>query len=129
MIAQACSCVFCLSRLAKLPFIRPSREDLRPQASVCARLMCLGLPISFQNGLIGMGGMIVQSVVNPLGVAFIAGYLSIRFFMKLISRVSLNGFAIYVTAIGILVIILQLTGVMVDAPVEQAVQGLAALLG
>jgi len=62
-------------------------------------------------------------------VAFIAGYLSIRFFMKLISRVSLNGFAIYVTAIGILVIILQLTGVMVDAPVEQAVQGLAALLG
>ena len=36
--------------------------------------MHLGLPIAFQNGVIGVGGMIVQSIVNPLGVAFIAGY-------------------------------------------------------
>jgi len=74
IIAQACSCVFCLLRLSKLPFIRPSREDLRPQAAVCVRLMKLGVPIAFQNGVIGVGGMIVQSIVNPMGVTFIAGY-------------------------------------------------------
>jgi len=74
-------------------------------------------------------GSDLPAILVGMLVAFIAGYLSIRFFMKLISHVSLNGFAIYVTVLGILVIILQLTGVMVDAPVEQAVQGLAAFFG
>ena len=74
VIAQLCSCLFCLTRLAKLPFIRPSREDLRPEIPMCARLMRLGLPISMQNAIIGVGGMIVQTIVNPMGVTFIAGY-------------------------------------------------------
>lgn len=74
IIAQLCSCIFCLSRLAKLSFIRPSREDFKPEFKVCARLMRLGLPISLQNGIIGVGGMIVQTIVNPMGVSFIAGY-------------------------------------------------------
>ncbi len=74
VIAQGCSCLFCLLRLAKLPFIRPARSDMKPDASLCAKLMRLGLPISFQNAIIGVGGMIVQTIVNPLGVNFIAGY-------------------------------------------------------
>ncbi len=74
VIAQGCSCLFCLYRLSKLPFIRPKRSDLKPDAPLCARLMRLGLPISLQNGIIGVGGMIVQTIVNPMGVAFIAGY-------------------------------------------------------
>ena len=36
--------------------------------------MKLGVPVSLQNALISIGGMIVQAVVNPMGVAFIAGY-------------------------------------------------------
>jgi len=74
IIAQACSCLFCLYRLSHLPFIRPSREDLTPDHAICARLMRLGIPIAFQNGIIGVGGMIVQAIVNPMGVSFIAGY-------------------------------------------------------
>ncbi len=77
--------------------------------------------VSFGNDL--------PAILVGMAVAFVVGYLSIRFFMKLISRTSLNGFAIYVTALGILVIILQLTGVMMDAPAQQAVTGLAALIG
>ena len=53
-------------------------------------------------------GSDLPAILVGMLVAFIAGYLSIRFFMKLISHVSLNGFAIYVTVLGILVIILQL---------------------
>ena len=34
----------------------------------------MGLPVSLQNAIIAVGGMIVQRVVNPLGVTFIAGY-------------------------------------------------------
>ena len=73
--------------------------------------------ISFGNDL--------PAILLGMLVAFVSGYLAIRYFMKLISRVSLNGFAFYVIALGVLVIILQLTGVMTDAPAAQA---LAAFL-
>ena len=73
-IAQFCSCLFCLYRLSRIGFIRPARSDLRPDGEVCAHLMKLGLPVAAQNGVIGVGGMIVQSTVNTMGVSFIAGY-------------------------------------------------------
>ena len=74
IIAQACSCLFCLYRISRIAFVHPSREDYRPDRSMYGRLLRLGLPIAFQNGVIGVGGMIVQAIVNPMGVAFIAGY-------------------------------------------------------
>lgn len=74
VIAQVCSCLFCLYRLSRVPFVRPSREDLRLDQAVSPRLMKLGMPMAFQNGVIGLGGMLVQSIVNTWGVIFIAGY-------------------------------------------------------
>ena len=73
-IAQAGSSLFCLYRLSKIGFIRPSRADFRLDMGISGRLMTLGLPIAAQNGVIGLGGMIVQTIVNKLGVTFIAGY-------------------------------------------------------
>lgn len=74
IIAQGCSLVFCFYRLSKIAFIRPAREDFKPDFPVCKHLIHLSLPVAFQNAVIGFGGMIVQSVANPLGVTFIAGY-------------------------------------------------------
>jgi len=74
ILAQGCSLLFCLYRLSKIAFIRPSKQDLRPEGRVCGHLIRLSLPVAFQNAVIGVGGMIVQSVANPLGVTFIAGY-------------------------------------------------------
>jgi len=74
-------------------------------------------------------GSDLPAILVGVVMAFIAGYLSIRFFMKLISRVSLNGFALYVGILGVLVIILQLTGVMTDAPAVEAVSRLHSFLG
>lgn len=74
VIAQVCSCLFCLYRLSRVPFVRPAREDLRLNRAVAPRLMKLGMPMAFQNGVIGLGGMLVQSIVNTWGVLFIAGY-------------------------------------------------------
>lgn len=86
---------------------------------------------ALESGL-SFGNDLAAILVGML-VAFVAGYLSIRFFMKLISRVSLNGFALYVTALGILVIVLQFTGVMSDAPAVETLQGfirqVAAIFG
>lgn len=72
--AQVCSCLFCLYRLKGVTFLRMKKSDFAIDSRRCARLMKLGLPLSMQNGIIAIGGMIVQSVVNPLGVTFIAGY-------------------------------------------------------
>ena len=69
-------------------------------------------------------GSDLPAILLGVVVAGVTGYFAIRFFLRLIAKVSLNGFALYVTVIGILVIILQLTGVLTNAP-EAAVQGAA----
>lgn len=74
VIAQLCSFLFCLYRLSRIPFVRPSKADFHPEAAICGNLMRLGLPLSFQNAIIGVGGMVVQTIVNPFGVTFIAGF-------------------------------------------------------
>ena len=48
--------------------------------------------------------------------------------MKVISRMSLNGFALYVTLLGIVTLILQITGKL-DGASAQAAVALAASLG
>ena len=73
-VAQVCASLFCLWRLSRIGFIRPEKPDLRLDGAISRRLMLLGLPIAAQNGVIGLGGMIVQTIVNKLGVTFIAGY-------------------------------------------------------
>ena len=72
--------------------------------------------ISFGNDL--------PAIIVGMVVAAITGYLSIRFFMKLISKFSLNGFALYVTVLGIVVIILVATGVIGGDTAPQAAAAL-----
>ncbi len=74
VIAQAASFVFCLLRLRSVDFMRLRREHYVLDRACSLRLMRLGLPISAQNAVIAVGGMIVQTVVNRMGVSFIAGY-------------------------------------------------------
>jgi len=74
LIAQVAACVFCLFVLRKIPFIRPKKSDLRLEKKSSAYLMKLGVPLAAQNAIIGVGGMIVQSVANTMGVTFIAGF-------------------------------------------------------
>ncbi len=52
---------------------------------------------------------IVPTLVG-MAVAAGVGYLSIRFMLKLITKVSLNWFALYVAILGVLFLILQLIG-------------------
>lgn len=60
----------------------------------------------------------LPAIIVGMIVAGVSGYFAIRFFLKLISKVTLNWFALYVSVLGVLVIILQLTGVMVDPPAQ-----------
>jgi len=46
-----------------------------------------------------------------IAVAAVSGYLAIRFMLRLITRVSLNWFALYVAILGVAFLVMQLIGV------------------
>ncbi len=74
IIAQCLAAACCIWRLCRVEVLRLSREDWRLDGALCGHLMTLGLPMALQNGIIAVGGMIIQTIVNGFGVAFIAGY-------------------------------------------------------
>jgi len=74
LMAQCLAAGVCIWRLSRMAVLRLSREDWTPSAPLCGRLMWLGSPMAFQNTVIAVGGMIIQTIVNGFGVAFIAGY-------------------------------------------------------
>ena len=74
LLAQLVSGIFCLYHLSKLEVIHMTKDDLKIQGQMCARLLGLGFPMAFQNCIIAVGGMILQFAVNGVGVIFIAGY-------------------------------------------------------
>ena len=67
LISQALSGLICLVAVLRLPIFKLSRD-------VSFGLIKLGLPIAFQNLIISVGGLILQSVVNAQGFIFMAGY-------------------------------------------------------
>ena len=73
LIAQFCAAGYCLLRLRKMPMLRLSRQDFRPELRLLTKLLTLGSPMALQNAIIAIGGMIIQLVVNGFGVTFIAG--------------------------------------------------------
>lgn len=74
LVAQACSVAFCLIRIRHLPALKLKKNDFRLCVPLAWRLLRLGFPVAMQNAIISIGGMIVQTVVNGFGVAFIAGF-------------------------------------------------------
>ena len=74
VIAQCLAAGCCVWRLCRIEALRLSREDFQWDGPLCGRLMRLGLPMALQNSIIAVGGMIIQTIVNGFGVAFIAGF-------------------------------------------------------
>ena len=74
LIAQVFAAGYGLWHLRKIPILNMQREDFRLDWSQAGQLLQLGFPMAFQNAIISVGGMIVQSVVNGFGMIFIAGF-------------------------------------------------------
>lgn len=53
---------------------------------------------------------LVPTIVGVV-IAAVSGYLAIRFMLRLINKVSLNWFALYVALLGLVILLLQLAGV------------------
>lgn len=74
IIAQLFSGIFCFSFIRKLPILKLKKEDWKIDMDIIKKLIYLGAPISFQNGIIGFGGLVVQYVINGFGFIFVAGF-------------------------------------------------------
>lgn len=74
VIAQVCSCLFCLAVLRRMSVLRMTKTDWHPDGCLCRRLFQLGLPMAFQNTVIAVGGLVIQFVINGFGFLFVAGF-------------------------------------------------------
>lgn len=74
MIAQVFSALFCLRKILQLSFLKINKDEREFSRSLSIYLMKLGLPMAFQNMVISIGGMILQTVINGFGVVFLAGF-------------------------------------------------------
>lgn len=73
LIAQCLSAAYCIWHICHIEVLQIKKEDWNLEGALCGRLMMFGLPMAFQNTVISVGGMIVQTIVNGFGVVFIAG--------------------------------------------------------
>ncbi len=66
---------------------------------------------ALESGLLSQMTDNLLPLLFGIAVSAVAGFLAIRYMLKLITRVSLNWFALYVFVVGAVVIALQITGV------------------
>ena len=74
VLAQVFASAYCIAAIRKITLLKMEPCHFKPEKPVGRRLVELAAPMAFQNGIIAVGGMVVQSVVNGFGVAFIAGF-------------------------------------------------------
>jgi len=135
----------CLQAVGMLPGI--SRSGSTIFGGVCARVNReAAAKFSFMMSAPAIvGGLLVEgkdalesgisfgsdlpAIIVGMVVAAVVGYLSIRFFLKVIAKATLNGFALYVAVVGVVVIILQIMGIIADPPVATAALTLVHSLG
>lgn len=95
IIAQCVSLLYCFAVIRKISIVRPGREDFRLSRSLCRQLLGLGIPVMFQNTVISVGGMVVQSVINGFGFLFVAGFTATNKLYGLLETAAISfGFSI-----------------------------------
>lgn len=95
IMSQFFAAAYCYWVLKKeLPFTLQAKS-FTIDFSLLTRLLKLGMPLAFQNIIIALGGIILQSVVNGFGFLFIAGYTATNKFYGVLEVVSISfGYAI-----------------------------------
>ena len=95
VFAQCLSGTICAVRIARTPILRFGKEDLSFAAPLSGSLLRLGLPVAVKNVIISIGGIILQSIVNGFGMAFIAGYTATNKLYGLLEIAALSyGYAV-----------------------------------
>lgn len=72
--AQLFSFIYCLKAIKNTAVLSMSKEHWRIDKAIITRLLKLGTPMALQNAIIGVGGMVVQYVINGFGFIYVAGF-------------------------------------------------------
>lgn len=74
LLSQLFASGFCLFILYSSRLFVLKKGDFKINKSLIRELIKLGFPLALQNGIISIGGMIVQFVINSYGFVFVAGF-------------------------------------------------------
>ena len=92
IIAQLFSAIYCFAILKQIKLVQLAKSDFD--------LLKLGIPVVFQNIIIGVGGLVVQYVINGYGFLFVAGFTATNKLYGLLEMAAISyGYAI-VTYVG-----------------------------
>lgn len=95
VIAQGISLAYCLLVIRKISILRIDRGDLHLERKTALHLLSLGIPVMFQNSVISVGGMVVQTVINGFGFLFVAGFTATNKLYGLLETAAISfGFSI-----------------------------------
>ena len=76
VFAQLISGIICFIPVVRSKDLKYQRSELELTFDEASALLKIGLPIAAQNLVISIGGVVMTSVVNSFGTAFIAGFIS-----------------------------------------------------
>lgn len=76
VIAQGVAATYCLISCRRVPMLKLERRNWDFDKKTVSKLFRLGTPMCFQNLIIAVGGMGVQTVINGFGTVFITGFVA-----------------------------------------------------
>ena len=74
VLAQVCSGAICFWQLKKYGIWNIEKADWKWDWEMAGHLLGLGIPVAFQNVIIGFGGIVIQYVINGFGLLYVAGF-------------------------------------------------------
>ena len=100
IIAQLFSAIYCFVILKQIKLVQLAKSDFKHETKLDLNLLKLGIPVVFQNIIIGVGGLVVQYVINGYGFLFVAGFTATNKLYGLLEMAAISyGYAI-VTYVG-----------------------------
>ena len=86
--AQIFSLLFCLWKLRGIPEVNLDRGAFKVDRTSRRELIRLGAPMGFRKGVISVGGLFVQWVINGFGILFVAGTSAAQKYLDLLQLVA-----------------------------------------
>lgn len=78
-IAEACSAIFCIIYIyKKVPLLRMSKKDIKIDKSLLKQTLQHGSITALQQSCNPIGKLLIQGVINPLGIASIAAFNAVN---------------------------------------------------
>ncbi|MBE6892095.1 MAG: MATE family efflux transporter [Ruminococcaceae bacterium] len=71
VVSSAVSGILCfIYVMKKFPYIRPKLSDFKHNFKLCIRLIKVGIPMSIQNSIVGIGSMFYTAALNDMNAVY-----------------------------------------------------------